>query len=80
MYFYKCEKLIILLQNNTIVAFHIDQSNVIDHVTTILTAWLFIVVGKKPSAQCNVHWAEPIFTWEKSILNDILALGFDLDM
>ena len=53
------------------------SSGRIDHLITILTMWLFIVVGKKPPAQCNVHWAEPTFSWEKSILNDILALGFE---
>ena len=56
------------------------SSGLIDHVITILTTCLFIVVGKKPSAQCNGQWAEPKFTWENIILNDILALGFDLDI
>ena len=44
-----------------------------DHVTVI-------VVDKTPSAQGNVHWAETTFKWARSILNDILALGIDLDM
>ena len=53
------------------------SSGIIDHVITILTAWLFIVVGKKPSAQCNVHWAEPTFSWEKNILMPRLHLPYD---
>ena len=58
---------------------HMDQSNVIvfiraywprdynfDHVT-------FYCGGQNTSAQCNGHWAEPTFMWEKIISNDILA-------
>ena len=34
----------------------------------------------KLDAPCKVHLTKQIFTCEESILHDILALGFDLDM
>ena len=53
---------------------------------TKLTVWrvneyrLFIVDDNKLTVPCYVHWAKPIFTGAKNILNNILVLGFNLDM
>ena len=41
---------------------------------------IFIMVGTKLTVPYNVHWAETRFTWEKSILNDILASCYDLEV
>ena len=59
------------------------SSGLIDHVITILTTWLFIVVGKKTSAQSVNAMAIELskhLREKKIILNDFLAPVFDLDM
>ena len=55
------------------------SSGLIDHVITILTTWLFIVVGKIPLSAMSIELSQHLRE-KKRVLSDILALDFDLDM